>query len=313
MCYWSIGDSITVLERIKRFGRINHVITADFSNMFINLPHTTVKLYIQRLISLCFGNSKKRFIGIGHTSVFYTDDATYQSCQYLTENDVKEMLDIIVSETFVGFSGFVSKQIKGVPMGGNASPLIADLTLAMMEYDFAKDRKNPSILAARFIDDIFIANCPEFLTYVTRIYGTDLQLDVTYEGQVCNFLDLHIQLITVQRLPQVSVYNKTDAFPFKVNRYCYPDSMVSSKVHCTLILTQLIRFARIITEHQGFVLKCKEFFQTLLECNFKREFLVGQFLRFCVNNSVLLLKYFVPTNTAIMNVVIAVFGNVQSI
>ncbi len=71
-------------------------------------------------------------------------------------------------------------------------------------------------------------------------------------------------LITVQRLPQVSVYNKTDAFPafpFKVNRYCYPACMVSSKVHCTVILTQLIRFARIITEYQDFVLKCKDFFK----------------------------------------------------
>ncbi|MCP4585891.1 GIY-YIG nuclease family protein, partial [Pseudoalteromonas sp.] len=260
-CFWSINDSLTLLERIKRFGNVSHVITADFSNMFTNLPHATIKFYMHKLISLCFKNSKRRLVGIGHTNVFYADEATYPSCRYFTEVDLKEMVEIIVDETFVAFSGFVFKQVKGVPMGGNASPMIADLTLAMMEYEFAKDKQNPSILAARYIDDIFVANYQQFLAYVVKIYGSDLHLDVTSNGHVCNFLDLHIQLTTTQRLPLVTIYNKTDAFPFKVNRYSYPDSRVSIKVHSVIILTQLIRFARIITQYHEFMLKCKQLFQ----------------------------------------------------
>ncbi len=307
-CFWSVNDSLTVLQRIKRFGHISHVVTADFSNMFTNLPHDTIKLCMHKLISLCFNNSKKQLVGVGYANVFYADEANSASCQYFTETDLKEMVEIIVDETFVAFSGFIFKQVKGVPMGGNASSTIADLTLAMMEYEFAKDKRNPSILAVRFIDDIFVANFPQFLTYASKIYGTDLQLDVTSNGQACNFLDLHIQLIPNSRLPLISVYNKTDAFPFKVNRYTYPDSMISNKVHSTVILTQLIRFARITMQYQQFVLKCKEFFQTLSKHGFEHEFLIDQLLRFINWNETLLLRYFVPTKAATVSFVIDLFG-----
>ncbi|WP_297330617.1 hypothetical protein, partial [Pseudoalteromonas sp.] len=117
-----------------------------------------------------------------------------------------------------------------------------------------------------------------------------------------------IQLIPNSRLPLISVYNKTDAFPFKVNRYTYPDSMISNKVHSTVILTQLIRFARITTQYQQFVLKCKEFFQTLSKHGFEREFLIDQLLRFVNWNETLLLRYFVPTKAATVSFVIDLFG-----
>ncbi len=122
-------------------------------------------------------------------------------------------------------------------------------------------------------------------------------------------MDLHIQLGTTKKLPLINVFNKTDAFPFKVNRYGYPDSGISTKVHGAVILTQLIRFARICTEYQEFILKCKELFQTLLERNFQHQFLIGRFLRFVACNTVLLLKYFVPTKMAIMGLTTDVFGN----
>ncbi|WP_297330077.1 hypothetical protein, partial [Pseudoalteromonas sp.] len=170
------------------------------------------------------------------------------------------------------------------------------------------DNHNPPILAVRYIDDIFVANFLQFLTYASKIYGNDLQLDVTSNGQTCNFLDLHIKLKPIHRLPLISVYNKTDAFPFKVNRYTYPDSMISNKVHSTIIATQLIRFARITTQYQQFVLKCKEFFKTLSQQWFEREFLISQLLRFVSGNEALLLKYFVPTKAAIARFAIDLFG-----
>ncbi|MCP4585696.1 hypothetical protein, partial [Pseudoalteromonas sp.] len=174
-CFWSVDDSLTVLQHIKWFGHIGHVLTADFSNMFTNLPHDTIKLCIHRLISICFNNSKKRLVGVGHANVFYADEANSASCQYFTETDLKEMVEVIVDETFVTYSGFIFKQAKGVPMGGNASSMIADLTLAIMEFDFAKDKRNPPILLVRYIDDIFVANFPQFLIYASKIYGNDLQ------------------------------------------------------------------------------------------------------------------------------------------
>ncbi|WP_297330609.1 hypothetical protein, partial [Pseudoalteromonas sp.] len=95
-----------------------------------------------------------------------------------------------------------------------------------------------------------------------------------------------------------------------VNRYSYPDSRVSIKVHSVIILTQLIRFARIITQYHEFMLKCKQLFQIMSERNFSRDFLISQLLRFCTSNTVLLLRYFVPTKAAIAKFTIDVFRNI---
>ncbi len=121
-------------------------------------------------------------------------------------------------------------------------------------------------------------------------------------------MDLHIELKPNHRRPLISVYNKTDAFPFKVNKYTYPGSLISNKVHSTVIITQLIRFARITTQYQQLVIKCKEFFQTLSQHGFEHEFLINQLLRFASRNETLLLKYFVPSKTTIVKFVIDLFG-----
>ncbi|VDK78684.1 unnamed protein product [Gongylonema pulchrum] len=70
------------------------------------------------------------------------------------------MLRIIFEETNVQFSGYIFKQIQGVPVGGNTSPDIADLTLSVMEYRFL--RKNPGFHfhLFRYIDDILMSTVP---------------------------------------------------------------------------------------------------------------------------------------------------------
>ena len=61
------------------------------------------------------------------------------------------------------------KQIKGIPMGGNASPLIADLFLANLEFKYMDklvSSKSPENLRmakklsnnSRYIDDIGVCN-----------------------------------------------------------------------------------------------------------------------------------------------------------
>ncbi|VDN25069.1 unnamed protein product [Gongylonema pulchrum] len=62
--------------------------------------------------------------------------------------------------------GYIFKQVQGVPMGGNASPHIADLTLSIVENRFL--RTNPGIRL--HTDEILITNYANFTEIASNIY-----------------------------------------------------------------------------------------------------------------------------------------------
>ena len=50
-----------------------------------------------------------------------------------------ELLEFVLYNTYIRFGGDLYKQIMGTPMGGNASPFIADLFLSQLEYKYMMD------------------------------------------------------------------------------------------------------------------------------------------------------------------------------
>ena len=44
-----------------------------------------------------------------------------------------EALELILINTYIQFNGSIFKEIPGIPMGGNTSPFIADLSLSWCE------------------------------------------------------------------------------------------------------------------------------------------------------------------------------------
>jgi hypothetical protein len=144
----------------------------------------------------------------------------------------------------------VFQQQRGVSMGGNASPDIANLTLSIMEFEFCKTASKDiqselaNSVISRYIDDIWTANCPNFEKWTKDIYGTSLKLDKsqTKNGRI-PFLDLSIA--TGGRHDRINVYDKTDDFAFTVLKYGFADSNVSRRSGLQVLITQLIRFARI--------------------------------------------------------------------
>ena len=108
-------------------------------------------------------------------------------------------------------------------MGGNASPLIADLVLSMLEYDFLTNINNKTIAKTmsytmRYIDDILSINCDNFLVHAKLIYPSCLPLENTAKSKYEScFLDIMVCLCTGKH--RIAVYNKTDDFNFDVVRY----------------------------------------------------------------------------------------------
>ncbi len=100
----------------------------------------------------------------------------------------------------------------------NASPLLADLTLAMLEFENVKNHNRVEWTVARYVDDLLILlDCLDFLTLAKEIYPDQLILECTFFGNETHFLDLHILLVNGEII--IKLFNKVDSFPFKVNRF----------------------------------------------------------------------------------------------
>lgn len=296
--FWSIDNSYKAAQLIKNYN-ISNLTTADFSTLFTKLPHEAVREAVYRLLDIVYKNNK--YIATGEYRSFTCNEQKYILYKYYDVNRAKSLIDIILDESYVVFAGHVFKQVKGIPMGGNASPLLADLTLASMEYSYMQDNKFANIIAVRYIDDILVLNDNEFINYAANIYGSQLALEVTHAGNECCFLDLHIT--THALAPKIDVYNKTDAFPFTVNRYGYADSCISIKTHSGVIVSQLIRFARIHTDFRDFTHKAAELVHTYKKRGFDNDFIVQLMRQFVKRNRVLLTKFVFPSNENLSRIV----------
>jgi len=185
-----------------------------------------------------------------------------------------------MSLLFVQFGGEIFQQTCGVPMGGNASPDIADLTLSIMEYRYITDcvkTRKPVPIGMRYIDDIIVTNYKNFLITAKNIYPDTLCLVQTnVQSSKAVFLDLEINIENGLKL---NVYNKTDDFPFQVMRYGTSDSNIHSNTSYGTFYSQITRFLRITNSRSNFERRVSNMFQTFLTQGFERSPLTARFLR----------------------------------
>jgi hypothetical protein len=304
--FWSIENSEMALNRLRCTKYVSNLVSADFATLFTKLPHATIKRCLVELIDLGFNNSNKRFMAISSNKVFFTDSTQYNGYMYMDNYDIKKVLAHVMDETYVTFAGSTFRQTMGVPMGGNASPLIADLTLSMMEFAYTKKHIRSNVIAVRYIDDILSINCPDFITKAANIYDKELKLEETYAGSHCCFLDLDIRL--QDGIIKTTVYNKTDAFPFKVNRFGFPDSKVSAGIHSNTITGQLLRYARICNNTSDFASRAKELFSCYVSRDFPISFLVSNFYKFIYKNRTLICKFVYPDKNDVRALLKTIIG-----
>lgn len=282
MPYWSTTGSLQVLQSIRNVNQVKHITTADFSTLYTSLPHDIIRKELNYLVSLMFANADKKFLCMGYKSQFYSD--TYDS-KYtcLSKFDVFELIDIIISNTYVTFGDFIFRQVSGVPMGGNASPLLADLTLSVMEYRFLKSssyivRKNLR-LSWRYFDDLLCFNNKEFLTLCKNIYPDELPLEETStDCNNCYYLDM--QLTSINDKLNITLYNKVDAFNFAVIRFPHASSNVSNSLGYCTFYSQLIRIGRICSSVTEFKLKLSDLYNIFKSKGFSPILLLHQYKRF---------------------------------
>ena len=136
-------------------------------------------------------------------------------------------------------------KLKGIPMGGNASPLIADLFLANLEFKYmdklvsSKSPENSRMAKKlsdnnRYIDDIGVCNMNnnnDFMICSKNVYSESIPLTAgCIENDKDTLLDLDITIEENRFITKI--YHKVDDFDFKVDSFPFPTSNMSDHITC---------------------------------------------------------------------------------
>ena len=219
--------------------------------------------------------------------------SNYSSYKEYTLDKLLEALKFILYNTYVQFAENIFKQVKGIPMGGNASPFIADLYLAWHEYCYmyklSKSKSESDINLAkclsnnsRYIDDISVVNYLGFGSIAKVIYHPSLILEESNTGyHFDTFLDLLIRVYNKKFI--IGIYHKVDDFNFEVINFPFPTSNIHSQVGYNTFYSQLVRFFRLCNNKMDFLARVNLTCKKLCVRGYKEKTLYRYFLKFCSN------------------------------
>ena len=286
--YWSVNNS---QECIKKLETINAtgVHTFDFSTLYTNLPLQLIEDALQQLIIKMFANSGKKYILVNtfNKKAFWSVSPK-NGYKVFTLDKLLASLHWILYNTYVRFGNNLFQQTKGIPMGGNCSPLIADLYLSWLEYKYVLDimnKKNFTLAKSlssnsRYIDDIITPNTTNFLDIAASIYPKELPLEMSTNNHLHDcFLDLDIMVLNDKFITKI--YHKVDLFNFEVISYPFPDSNIPSSIGYSTFLSQLIRYSRVCSRVDDFAFRARLIYDKLMQRGYESKTLKKYFTKFC--------------------------------
>ena len=253
---------------------------------------------MEQLIIKMFKNSGSNYILVNATrkKAFWYNGKEYVGYKRYTIDKLLDALKFILYNSFIKFADMIFKQIKGIPMGGNASPFIADLYLAWHEYCFmAKIAKSDYKLAlklsknSRYIDDIAVVNFLGFSITSKEIYDPSLTLEGSTSGyHYDTFLDLQIRIYQNRFI--IGIYHKVDDFNFEVINFPFPESNICSRTGYTTFYSQLVRFFRLCNNLMDFRARVSLTYHKLSIRGYSSGLLYKYFFKF-INSFPVRLKY----------------------
>ena len=159
-----------------------------------------MKHRIHELLEKTYAVRRKSFIATDNFRIFWTDEKCnryHYSCRDLCHD-----IDFLIDNIFVRSGGKVYRQVIGIPMGTNSTPLLADLFLHTYEYEFIIKTMKGDINRAlqfnktfRYIDDLLYVNNDNFNKHINEIYPSELILkSTTTTPSETSYLDTTINI-----------------------------------------------------------------------------------------------------------------------
>ena len=166
-------------------------------------------------------------------------------------HNVCDALTFLLENIFIRFGTKLYRQVVGIPMGINCTPLVADLFLFCYERDFMislSDDKQADVIDAfnttsRYFDDILNINNVYFDNMISQINPSELQLNKanTY-GTEAAFLDLHLSFSN--DIVSTKIYDTREGIDFEIVIFPFLNGDVTRSTSNGVYISHLIRFAR---------------------------------------------------------------------
>ena len=145
-----------------------------------------------------------------------------------TADQICNMIDFLVKHIFIQFGGCLFRQIIGIPMGTNCTPLLADLFLYSYESEFLGSlvRSGHRGLARsfnvwyRYTDDLIVFSNKKFMDCVKDIYPSELNVEKANRlDDQANYLYFTFIIGNNNKL-YTKLYDKHDDFTLSTFRSC---------------------------------------------------------------------------------------------
>ena len=119
----------------------------------------------------------KLYLACNDKKTFFTSADHYRGYRLWSCQNVCDALSFLLDNIYIRFGTKLYRQIGGIPMGTNCTPLVADLFLFCYERDFMKnlssDKQADVIkafnLTSRYLDDLLNIDNPYFEGMVNQI------------------------------------------------------------------------------------------------------------------------------------------------
>jgi Reverse transcriptase (RNA-dependent DNA polymerase) len=242
-----VKDSYDFIDRLKNIvvspGTPVVLIAADVKDLYTNIPHGNGIIAIIKAL-----NATKNQNPVRPPTVFLV-----------------RALKLILEKNDMQFAGRHFLQKKGISMGTNSAPAIANIY--MTRIDDCVRSFNP-IAYYRFIDDLFIIwdkNRDDLQTMIDAVNTVDpnnLQLTFVMSNKTNTFLDVEVmitdRLVLEGKLDWKVFFKPTDTHQLLHRKSCHPPHTYRG-----LIKSQIIRYKRLCSQQEDFEWACKVLFQVL--------------------------------------------------
>jgi hypothetical protein len=271
--YDSVSSILPLLPRPQNPGN-RRLATFDFSTMYTALDLDDHIERVGEAISEAFNGRPQIFCQLGRNkkndTIRWPDERIriQNNEHYFTPTDIKNMVQLLVKNTFIKNGARIKQQIRGLPMGTNPAPYLANLHLYRYETKFIDRLMQENITEAqqylgtfRFIDDVLSVDNPHFEQHVKIAESNDPQ-DPIYPNYLA--LNKTTSTITAADFLGMEILDHGYEFEIKVasskKRFPYPNIKYPSLygnfppvLGYGVFTGQLFRFSRICSKFSSFI------------------------------------------------------------
>jgi hypothetical protein len=204
--WWAFRSLVELVQWLPRYAMV--MIGTDIRNMYNELAHPDIFASVSHCVREAFGLEPGAHIRV--TSHAHRR-AEWSHREYDAQNSAHYDLDkllvllvFVVSNTLAmwGEDGLY-RQVRGLPMGGASSVVIACLFCWFYEHRFYQrlrpDLRHFMARFCRFLDDVLSFDVPEFFIDLVRtsMYPTSIDMTITNSGspQHVEFFGLEISIV----------------------------------------------------------------------------------------------------------------------